>query len=132
RSFPVDTRHLAPDPQQRFEDQVTSAILTALREEEGSILVFLPGQGEITRVAERLQNRVPAHVDIAPLYGQLTPAEQDRAIDPAPAGRRKIVLATSIAETSLTIEGIRIVIDSGMRRVPVYDPATGLSALETR
>src|SRR5690606_1527191 len=76
-------------------------------------------------------SRLPANTDLAPLYGQLTPAEQDAAIQPAPAGRRKIVLATSIAETSLTIEGVRIVIDSGFRRVPVYEPATGLTTLAT-
>lgn len=132
RAFPVETLYAEPDPLQRLEDQVTSAILAALREHDGSALVFLPGQGEITRVAERLATRVPANTDIAPLYGQLTPAEQDRAIRPAEPGRRKLVLATSIAETSLTIDGVRIVIDSGFRRVPVYEPATGLSTLATR
>jgi ATP-dependent helicase HrpB len=132
RAFPVETRYVPPDPLQRLEDQVTGAVLVALRTDEGSILVFLPGQAEIARTAERLQSRVPADVDIAPLYGQLTAEEQDRAIAPAPPGRRKIVLATSIAETSLTIEGIRVVIDSGSRRVPAYDPATGLTTLETR
>jgi len=132
RAFPVETRYVPPDPLQRLEDQVTSAVLAALRAGEGSILVFLPGQGEIARTAERLAGRVSADTDIAPLYGQLSAEEQDRAIAPAPPGRRKVVLATSIAETSLTIEGIRIVVDSGFRRVPVYDPATGLGALETR
>ncbi|GLQ11982.1 DEAD/DEAH box helicase [Devosia yakushimensis] len=132
RAFPVETHYAEPDPLQRLEDQVTAAILSALRDHEGSALVFLPGQGEITRVAERLAARVPANTDIAPLYGQLTPAEQDRAIRPADSGRRKIVLATSIAETSLTIDGVRIVIDSGFRRVPAYEPATGLSTLQTR
>jgi ATP-dependent helicase HrpB len=132
RTFPVETFHLEPDPLQRLEDQVASATLAAMREHEGSALVFLPGQGEITRTAERLAGRLPPHTDLAPLYGQLSPAEQDRAIQPAPEGRRKIVLATSIAETSLTIEGIRIVIDSGFRRVPVYEPATGMTTLATR
>jgi ATP-dependent helicase HrpB len=131
RAFPVETIHSEPDPLQRLEDQITSAILAALREHEGSALVFLPGQGEIMRVAERLAGRVPANTDIAPLYGQLSPAEQDRAIRPAEPGRRKVVLATSIAETSLTIDGVRIVIDSGFRRVPVYEPGTGLTTLET-
>ncbi|MDB5473972.1 MAG: hrpB, partial [Devosia sp.] len=121
-----------PDPLQRIEDQVAQAVLAALREHEGSVLVFLPGQGEITRVAERLASRVPPNTDIAPLYGQLTPAEQDRAIRPAEGGRRKIVLATSIAETSLTIEGVRLVVDAGYRRVPVYEPGTGLTSLQTR
>ncbi|HVY50000.1 MAG TPA: ATP-dependent helicase HrpB, partial [Devosia sp.] len=132
RAFPVETRYAPPDPLQRLEDQVAATTLAALRADEGSILVFLPGQAEIARVAERLASRTPSDTDIAPLYGQLNAEEQDRAIAPAPPGRRKVVLATSIAETSLTIEGIRIVVDSGFRRVPVYDPATGLSALETR
>jgi len=131
RAYPVDTRYVTPDPLQRIEDQMVGAILAALREEEGSILAFLPGQAEITRTLERLSSRVPANVDLAPLYGQLTTAEQDRAIAPAPSGRRKIVLATSIAETSLTIDGIRIVVDSGFRRAPAYDPSTGLSTLVT-
>ena len=132
RAFPVETLYTEPDPLQRLEDQVTTATLAALRTHPGSALVFLPGQGEITRTAERLAGRLPADTDLAPLYGQLSPAEQDRAIRPAAPGRRKVVLATSIAETSLTIEGVRIVIDSGFRRVPVYEPATGLSTLETR
>jgi ATP-dependent helicase HrpB len=132
RAFPVDTRYISPDPLMRLEDQMKGAILTALREEEGSVLAFLPGQGEIARTAERLAGAVAADVDIAPLYGQLTAAEQDAAIAPAPAGRRKVVLATSIAETSLTIEGIRIVVDSGYRRAPAYDPGTGLSTLVTQ
>ena len=131
RAFPVQTIHREPDPLQRIEDQVANAVLAALREHEGSALVFLPGQGEITRVAERLTGRVPPDTDIAPLYGQLTPAEQDRAIRPAEPGRRKVVLATSIAETSLTIDGVRIVIDAGFRRVPVYEPGTGLTTLAT-
>ncbi|WP_354066369.1 ATP-dependent helicase HrpB [Devosia sp. 2618] len=131
RAFPVQTIHREPDPLQRLDDQVTSAVLAAMREHEGSALVFLPGQGEITRVAERLASRVSPDIDIAPLYGQLTPAEQDRAIRPAEPGRRKIVLATSIAETSLTIDAVRIVIDSGFRRVPVYEPNTGLTTLAT-
>src|SRR5690606_20599833 len=132
RAFPVETLYREPDPLQRLEDQVAGAALAALREFEGSVLVFLPGQGEIIRTAERLAARVPPNTDIAPLYGQLSPAEQDRTIRPAPPGRRKIVLATSIAETSLTIEGVRIVIDSGLRRVPVYEPDTGLTTLQTR
>jgi ATP-dependent helicase HrpB len=131
RAFPVETIYAEPDPLERLEDQVTKAVLKAMREHEGSALVFLPGQGEITRVAERLATRLPPNTDLAPLYGQLTPAEQDAAIQPSPAGRRKIVLATSIAETSLTIEGVRIVVDSGFRRVPVYEPATGLTTLAT-
>jgi ATP-dependent helicase HrpB len=132
RAFPVETRHIDPDPNMRLEDQMAALIRTALRTETGSILAFLPGQAEITRTAERLAGNVAADTDIAPLYGQLSPAEQDRAIAPAPTGRRKVVLATAIAETSLTIEGVRVVVDSGFARVPAYDPATGLTNLETR
>ncbi len=132
RTFPVETHYAEPNPLQRLEDQVATSTLKALREHEGSALVFLPGQGEITRTAERLAARLPPDTDLAPLYGQLTPAEQDFAIQPAAPGRRKIVLATSIAETSLTIEGVRIVVDSGLRRIPVYEPATGLTTLATR
>lgn len=132
RAFPVETHYRDRDALVRIEDQVTSLVLEALRAQPGSALVFLPGQAEIGRVAERLAGRVSADIDIAPLYGQLTPEEQDRAVQPAPKGRRKVVLATSIAETSLTIEGVRIVVDSGLRRAPAYEPATGLSVLETR
>ena len=132
RMFPVETRYLPGDPKARLEDQAANAVIAALGEDSGSILVFLPGQAEIRRTEERLRGRVPPTVDIAPLYGQLPPAEQDRAIEPAPAGRRKVVLATSIAETSLTIEGVRILIDSGFSRAPAFEPATGLTTLETR
>jgi ATP-dependent helicase HrpB len=131
RTFPVETIYAEPDPLQRLEDQVASSVLKALREHDGSALVFLPGQGEIIRTAERLADRLPPNIHVAPLYGQLSPAEQDRAIQPAPPGHRKVVLATSLAETSLTIEGVRIVIDSGFRRIPVYEPATGLTTLAT-
>lgn len=132
RAFPVETLYHEPDPLLRLEDQVAGAIQAALRQHEGSLLVFLPGQGEILRVAERLAPLLPSDAVLAPLYGQLPPAEQDRAIRPSPPGRRKIVLATSIAETSLTIDGVRVVIDSGFRRMPVYEPDTGLTGLETR
>ncbi len=131
RAFPVETRHLDRDPNQRIDEAMTEAVLRALRADPGSLLAFLPGQAEIRRVAERLAERVGPDTDIAPLYGALTPAEQDHAIAPATAGRRKVVLATSIAETSLTIEGVRIVVDSGLARVPVYEPASGLTRLVT-
>jgi len=132
RMFPVATRYLGRDAVLRIEDQVVRAVLRALAEEAGGLLVFLPGQGEIVRVAERLAEQVrdPA-VEIAPLYGALDPATQDRAIAPAPPGRRKVVLATSIAQTSLTIEGVRVVIDAGLARVPRYDPGGGLTRLDT-
>lgn len=132
RMFPVETRYLGRDPIARIEDQVVRAVERALADEPGSLLVFLPGQGEILRVAERLRERVRRpEVDIAPLYGALDPRDQDRAIQPAEPGRRKVVLATSIAETSLTIQGVRVVIDSGVARVPRYDPASGLTRLAT-
>ncbi|WP_425033532.1 ATP-dependent helicase HrpB [Pelagibacterium sp.] len=132
RAFPVETRHIIPDANARIDHAVAAATHRALAEEAGSILVFLPGQAEIRRTAEALGPIVGPDTDIAPLYGQLTPVEQDRAIQPAPPGRRKIVLATAIAQTSLTIEGVRIVIDSGFSRLPVYEPNTGLTRLETR
>jgi ATP-dependent helicase HrpB len=132
RAYPVETRYLGRDPNRRIDDQVADAVMRALRAESGSILVFLPGQGEIRRVETSLRERVgdPA-VDIAPLYGALERGEQDLAVSPAKPGRRKVVLATSIAETSLTIEGVRVVIDSGLARVPVYEPNIGLTRLET-
>ncbi|MGU3667065.1 ATP-dependent helicase HrpB [Methylobacterium sp. A49B] len=131
RAFPVETRYVERDPNRRIEDSVAEVTLRALRSDPGSILVFLPGQAEIRRTVERLAERVEPAVQLAPLYGALTPAEQDRAVAPAPAGTRKVVLATSIAETSLTIEGVRIVIDSGLARVPVYEPDLGLTRLVT-
>ena len=131
-AYPVATRYVGRNPGARVEDGVARVTLTALAEETGSILVFLPGQGEILRVAELLEARVRrADVDIAPLYGALDWRAQDRAVQPAPEGRRKIVLATSIAETSLTIEGVRVVVDSGLMRVPRYEPDIGLTRLET-
>ncbi|WP_421761068.1 ATP-dependent helicase HrpB [Devosia sp.] len=132
RAYPVETLYRDRDSAARLEDQVAAVVVEALRSHAGSVLVFLPGQAEIGRVRERLSGRVAADVDLAPLYGQLSPEEQDQAVQPAPAGRRKVVLATSIAETSLTIEGVRIVVDSGFRRAPAYEPATGLTVLETR
>jgi len=132
RAYPVETRYLGRDPARRLEEEVVRATLTALGEELGSILVFLPGQGEITRVAAALAERVrDPSVEIAPLYGALDMRAQDRAVSPTPPGIRKIVLATSIAETSLTIEGVRVVIDSGLMRTPRFEPGLGLTRLET-
>jgi ATP-dependent helicase HrpB len=133
RAYPVDTRYVGREPGARIEDEVARIVLEALRAERGSILVFLPGQGEIMRTAALLEARVSDPcVDIAPLYGAMDRAAQDRAVAPAPPGRRKVALATSIAETSLTIEGVRIVIDSGLSRVPRYEPDIGLTRLETQ
>ncbi|HYD04415.1 MAG TPA: ATP-dependent helicase HrpB, partial [Reyranella sp.] len=130
RMFPVQTRYLDREASGRFEDTVAATVRNALAQEGGSALVFLPGVGEIRRVEERLQG-LAANVDVAPLYGDLPPADQDRAIAPSPAGRRKVVLATSIAETSLTIEGVRIVVDGGLMRVPRFSPRSGMTRLET-
>jgi ATP-dependent helicase HrpB len=132
RAHPVETRYLGRAPDKRIEDRMVEAVLAALRAEHGSILSFLPGQGEIRRVAERLAERITdSAIEITPLYGAMDPAAQDRAIAPAGAGLRKIVLATSIAETSITIEGVRVVIDSGIARVPRYEVDTGVTRLET-
>ncbi|CAN7177559.1 ATP-dependent helicase HrpB [Brevundimonas sp. LjRoot202] len=132
RMFPVETRYLGRNPAERFEDAMARAVTLALGEETGSVLAFLPGQGEIHRVGQRLAERLrdPA-VDVVPLYGALDKAVQDRAIEPPSPGRRKIVLATSVAETSLTIEGVRVVIDGGLSRVPRFEPASGLTRLAT-
>jgi ATP-dependent helicase HrpB len=131
RAFPVETRHRPREARTRVEDAVADAVMVALGEEPGSVLAFLPGQAEITRTVERLAARLPADVDLAPLYGALDGAAQDRAIRPSPPGRRKVVLATSIAETSITIDGVRVVVDCGLARKPRYEPATGLTRLET-
>jgi ATP-dependent helicase HrpB len=132
RAFPVETRYLGRDATARIEDQVADAVMRALRAEAGSILAFLPGQGEIRRVEERLKARLsdPAIV-LAPLYGAMDMKAQDLALKPAPDGLRKVVLATSIAETSITIEGVRVVVDSGLARVPRFEPDVGVTRLET-
>lgn len=131
RAFPVDIRYRERKADERVEDAMARSIRDALADETGSILAFLPGQGEIERTVRLLEDRVPAHVILAPLYGAMEGRDQDAAIKPAPEGRRKVVLATSIAETSITIDGVRVVIDSGLARLPKYEPATGLTRLET-
>ncbi|MCG5242159.1 ATP-dependent helicase HrpB [Azospirillum doebereinerae] len=133
RAFPVETRHLdAPPPGARIEDAVAATLRRALREEPGNALVFLPGTGEIRRVQSLLEQAdLGPGVVLAPLYGDMTTEAQDAAIGPTAPGTRKVVLATSIAETSLTIEGIRIVVDSGMMRVPRFDPRGGMTRLVT-
>ncbi|WP_259780617.1 ATP-dependent helicase HrpB [Aestuariispira ectoiniformans] len=132
RAFPVETRYLPQPDRTRIDDSMVQAVRQALNEESGSILAFLPGEGEIRRVADRLESgNLPGNVTVAPLYGALPQTEQDKAIAPTPEGQRKVVLATSIAETSLTIDGIRVVIDSGQARVPRFDPNSGLTRLET-
>lgn len=133
RAFPVETRHLdAPAPGTRIEEAVAATVRRALREESGNALVFLPGAGEIRRVQSLLEGAdLGPNLLIAPLYGDLTADAQDRAIAPSPPGTRKVVLATPIAETSLTIEGIRIVVDGGLMRVPRFDPRSGMTRLVT-
>ncbi|WP_299171178.1 ATP-dependent helicase HrpB [uncultured Brevundimonas sp.] len=132
RAYPVETRYLGRNPAERFEEAMARACLAALGEETGSVLAFLPGQGEIHRVARLVNERLRlANVDVVPLYGGLDRAEQDRAIEPAAPGRRKLVLATSVAETSLTIDGVRVVLDGGLSRVPRFEPSSGLTRLAT-
>lgn len=130
RLHPVTISYSPPD-RLPLPDHLRQEILRLLHQETGSLLVFLPGEGEIRRLAERLQDALPPDVDLCPLFGQLAGEDQDRAIAPAAAGRRKVVLATSIAETSLTIEGIRVVVDAGLMRVPCFDPGSGMTRLVT-
>lgn len=131
RSFPVETRYLGRETKARIEPQIANAIHRAVKEEGGSLLVFLPGQGEIRRTAELISGKLPANCQVASLFGGLDAKAQDEAIRPAKDGTRKIVLASAIAQTSLTIEGVRVVIDSGLARVPRFEPQTGLTRLET-
>jgi ATP-dependent helicase HrpB len=132
RAFPVETRYLGRKADAPVERQMAEAIETALRADPGSVLAFLPGAAEIRRTQNLLAERVhDAAIEIVPLFGALDAAVQDRAIAPPPKDHRKVVLATSIAETSLTIEGVRIVVDSGLARVPRYEPDIGLTRLET-
>ena len=136
REHPIETRYLARTAARtgddRIEPAVAARVARALLEEAGDVLAFLPGAGEIRRTAERLGAMgLPEEVDLHPLFGNLSRDEQDRAIAPSPRGRRKVVLATAIAQTSLTIEGVRVVVDSGLMRLPRFDPATGMSGLET-
>jgi ATP-dependent helicase HrpB len=132
RAFAVETRYLGRKTDAPLERQMADAVAMALRTDPGSVLAFLPGAAEIRRTQNFLAERIhDALVEIVPLFGALDASVQDRAIAPAPKGRRKVVLATSIAETSLTIEGVRIVVDSGLARVPRYEPDIGLTRLET-
>ncbi|MDR8016837.1 ATP-dependent helicase HrpB [Ectopseudomonas guguanensis] len=135
RMFPVDIRWGAPfQAGEWVEPRVLQTVQQALADEPGSLLVFLPGQAEIRRVAEQLGEALAGREDIllCPLHGELDLAAQRAAIDPAPAGKRKVVLATNIAETSLTIDGVRVVIDAGLARVPRFDPASGMTRLDTQ
>jgi ATP-dependent helicase HrpB len=130
RVFAVETRYVGRDARP-IEPQVADTIMRAMRAERGSVLAFLPGTAEIRRTQDLLARLADAATDIVPLYGALGGDEQARAIEPARPGRRKIVLATSIAETSITIEGVRVVVDSGLARVPRYEPDVGVTRLGT-
>lgn len=135
RMYPVSTIWGRPfRPGEPVEPRVVQACLDAIDEQSGSILVFLPGQMEIRRVHQQLVDALGENpqVLLCPLHGELDLAAQRAAIDPAPAGKRKVVLATNIAETSLTIEGVRVVIDAGLERVPYFDPRSGMTRLDTQ
>jgi ATP-dependent helicase HrpB len=131
REYPVDIRSLPPGKGVRIEQATADAVLTALRDEAGDVLVFLPGIGEIRRVEGLLRDRVQPTVDVYPLAGALSLADQDLALTPSPAGRRRVVLSTDIAESSLTVAGVRVVVDAGLARVPRFDARTGMTRLTT-
>jgi ATP-dependent helicase HrpB len=131
RQFPVDIRSLPPAKGVRLDQAVADSVMIALRDEPGDVLVFLPGIGEIRRVERFLAERVPADVDVHPLAGALSLVDQDRALAPSPPGRRRVVLSTDIAESSLTVDGVRVVVDAGQARVPRFDPRTGMTRLTT-
>lgn len=135
RMFPVDIRWGRPWQVGEFvEPRVVQTVLQALADEPGSLLVFLPGQAEIRRVAEQLGESLAGRDEIllCPLHGELELSAQRAAIEPAPPGKRKVVLATNIAETSLTIDGVRVVVDAGLARVPRFDPGSGMTRLDTQ
>ena len=132
KMFPVETRYLGSFENREFAQQVAKTIQRLLKTETGNMLVFLPGAGEIRRVEQQLSDlSLPQQTLITSLYGNLSPQAQDQAILPPPTGWRKVVLSTNIAETSLTIEGIRIVLDIGLMRFPRFDPGSGMSRLTT-
>ncbi|WP_162096163.1 ATP-dependent helicase HrpB [Pseudomonas chlororaphis] len=135
RMFPVDVRWGRPfQPGEFIEPRLVQTVLEALNDESGSVLVFLPGQAEIRRVHQQLADAVGERPEIllCPLHGELDLAAQRAAIEPAPPGKRKVVLATNIAETSLTIDGVRVVVDAGLARVPRFDPGSGMTRLDTQ
>ncbi|WP_240481059.1 ATP-dependent helicase HrpB [Ectothiorhodospira sp. BSL-9] len=135
RHYPVDIHHLPPSrsPRPDMEPLMVNTLHRVLGEETGSVLAFLPGQREIQRVAQGLEARdLPAGVRVLPLYGRLPVEAQQQAVAPASPGERKVVLTTDVAETSLTIEGVRVVVDSGLARKPRFDPVSGMTRLETQ
>ncbi len=132
RSFPVEVRYLPREPEGPLPERVAGAVLHALTQHSGDLLVFLPGSGEIRRTETLLRTQLESKpITLHPLYGDLPMEAQQRAIAPGSAGQRKVVLATPIAETSLTIEGVTVVIDCGWQKVPRFDPNSGLTRLET-
>jgi len=131
RMHPVDMHWLPRGRRERIEEATTNGVLRALHEQTGDVLVFLPGIGEINRTKSALDRAVGPNVDVYPLAGALSLADQDRALAPSPAGRRRVVLSTDIAETSLTVDGVRVVVDSGLARAPRFDTRTGMSRLTT-
>jgi ATP-dependent helicase HrpB len=131
RAHPVDIRWVPRKPKERLDVATTSAVRRAVREERGDVLAFLPGAADIRRVESALGGNLPPEVDVRPLFGALPIADQDAALAPSPPGRRRVVLSTDIAETSLTVEGVRVVVDSGEARSPRFDPRSGLTKLRT-
>jgi ATP-dependent helicase HrpB len=131
RSHPVAIRWHPPDPRHRPDEVITSTVLEAMRSDPGDVLMFLAGAADIRRTCRRLEASVPPDTDVRPLFGALPPAEQDAALAPSPPGRRRVVVATDIAESSLTVEGVRIVIDAGLVRRPQFDGRTGITRLRT-
>jgi len=130
RAWPVEIRYQPVADEKKIADNLSQAVLKILLQTQGDVLAFLPGTGEIRRVMQNLQaGGLPPELDLVPLYGDLSKPDQDHAIRPAPLGRRKLVLSTPIAETSLTIEGVSVVVDSGWQRRPAFDPRSGLSKL---
>jgi ATP-dependent helicase HrpB len=133
RQYPVNIRYCGSSaPGEHIADRMAGQIVQAWEENTGSILAFLPGQAEIRRCESRLRSVLPASALLCPLYGNLSLAEQTRAVQPPPKGQRKVVLATALAESSLTIEGVSVVVDSGLQRVAVFHPGTGMSRLRTQ
>ena len=132
QAYPVETRYVERRSDARVEDAAASVVRRALADDEGDVLVFLPGAAEIRSVHDLLvSGELPSRTRVRPLHGTMSPADQDDAILPSPAGERKVVLATSIAETSLTIDGVRVVVDSGLSRLPRFSPRTGMTSLAT-
>ena len=130
-TFPVETHYRPPAPGRTAEDEVPDAVLDALRDHDGDILVFMAGAGPINRAARELQGRLPSGVVVTPLHGSMDGDAQDRALQPDRQQRRKVVISTPIAETSVTIDGVRVVIDTGRRRRPEHDIGRGMSQLRT-